>query len=407
MPSALSIVFGNPRLRVSAIGIFFFGFTGAATSPYYSLIGIHELGLSNRAFAAVSFCAAVVNVAASVATGILADRLGRFRLPMLVVCLAGMTGYLLVYLVPTVAAFTLASLLLIPVFGALNSLLFAYAKANSGALGARDMIAVNSTIRAVVSASWVLVPGLVGYGLAGRSSMLPAFLLAGLACGVCLLLFARLVREEPGERVERREPSYAFLASLRHLGAVEVWPHVLAIALITSMLHVNGAVLPLIVTGQAGGRPADVGTIVGIVALLEMVFIVLWGWIEARTSAVLAVAASAAVYGLYLVLLGFSRDTTAVYLLTLVSGFGAAGIIAIPITYLQNLIARRAGLGSSLLAVNVFLSGGLSALLFSLGTSVSGYAGTAVLGAFAGLAGAALLVALRLTRRQTSGGAGV
>ena len=104
----------------------------------------------------------------------------------------------------------------------------------------------------------------------------------------------------------------------------------------------------------------------------------------------LAVAASAAVYGLYLVLLGFSRDTTAVYLLTLVSGFGAAGIIAIPITYLQNQIARRAGLGSSLLAVNVFLSGGLSALLFSLGTSVSGYAGTAVLGALAGLAGAAL-----------------
>ena len=257
------------------------------------------------------------------------------------------------------------------------------------------MVAVNSVIRAVVSASWVLVPGVVGYALAGRSSMLPAFLLAGLACGTCFLLFAILMEEEAGERVERREPSYAFLASLRHLGSIEVWPHVVAIALITSMLHVNGAVLPLIVTGQAGGSPADVGVVVGVVALLEVVFIVGWGWIEVRTSSVLAIAASAAFYGLYLVLLGFARDTTSVYLLTTVSGFGAAGIIAIPITYLQNLISRRAGLGSSLIAVNVFLSGGISALLFSLGTSVSNYAGTSMLGAAAGLSGVLLLILLR------------
>lgn len=400
MRSALSLVLGNPRLRVSAIGIFFFGFTGAATSPYYSLIGIHELGLSNGAFAVISFCAAVVNVAASVGAGILADRLGRFRLPILAICLAGMAGYLLVYLVPTVSVFTLASLVLIPVFGALNSMIFAYVRAGSEALPPRDMIAVNSTIRATVSASWVLVPGMVGYALAGRSSMLPAFLLAGLACGVCFLLFALLVRETTGERVERHEPSYAFLASLKQLGSKDVWPHVLAIALITSMLHVNGAVLPLIVTGQAGGSPADVGAVVGIVAALEVVFIILWGWIEARSSSVTAASISAAIYGLYLILLGLSHDRTSVYLLTSISGLGAAGIIAIPITYLQSLIARRAGLGSSLIAVNVFLSGGLSAILFSVGTALSGYAGTSILGAATGLAGAGLLLLLRRRTRD-------
>lgn len=395
MRSALSIVYGNRPLRVSAIGIFFFGFTGAATSPYYSLIGIHELGLSNVAFAAIGFCAALVNVSASVAAGILADRLGRFRLPILAVCLSGMIGYLLVYLFPTVTVFTVASLVLIPIFGALNSLIFAYVRASSQALPPRDLVAVNSTIRATISASWVLVPGIVGYALAGRSSMLPAFLLAGLACGVCFLLFSKLIDERAGERLERPEPSYTFLASLRNIGSIEVWPHVVAIALITSMLHVNGAVLPLIVTGQAGGRPADIGTIVGIVALLEMVFIVGWGWIEVRSSPVVAIAASAGFYCLYLVLLGFVRDTTSVYLLTSLSGLGAAGIISIPITYLQNLIARRAGLGSSLIAVNIFLSGGLSALLFSLGTSISGYAGTSMLGAVAGLLGVLLLVLLR------------
>lgn len=395
MRSAFSIVYGDPRLRVSAVGIFFFGFTGAATSPYYSLIGIHELGLSNVAFAAIVFCAAIVNVTASVTAGILADRLGRFRPPMLAICLSGMVGYLLVYLFPNAAVFTLASLILIPIFGALNSLIFAYVRASSEALAPRDMIAVNSAIRAVISASWVLIPGLVGYALAGSSSMLPAFLLAGLACGVCFLLFAKLVGRETGDRSARQEASYTFLASLKHLASSEVWPHLVAISLITSMLHVNAAVLPLIVTGQAGGHPADVGTVVGIVALLEMVFIVVWSWIELRTSSVRAIAASATVYSLYLLLLGLVRDTASVYLLTLVSGFGAAGIISIPITYLQNLIARRAGLGSSLIAVNIFLSGGLSAIMFSVGTSIGGYAGTSMFGAVAGLLGILVLGLLR------------
>jgi membrane associated rhomboid family serine protease len=89
--------------------------------------------------------------------------------------------------------------------------------------------------------------------------------------------------------------------------------------------------------------------------------------------------------------LGLAKDPMTVYLLTPLSGLGAAGIISLPITYLQNLIARRAGLGSSLIAVNIFLGGGLSSLLFSVGTAVSDYSHTAMLGAFAGLCGVALL----------------
>ena len=62
-----------------------------------------------------------------------------------------------------------------------------------------------------------------------------------------------------------------------------------------------------------------------------------------------------------------------------------------PISYLQNLISDRAGLGSSLIAVNVFVSGGLSSLLFGLGTGISNYSGTALIGALAGACGVGLL----------------
>lgn len=48
----------------------------------------------------------------------------------------------------------------------------------------------------------------------------------------------------------------------------------LGVALISQMLHINSTVLPLIVTGSAQGRAEDVGFLVGLVAVLEVVFMV-------------------------------------------------------------------------------------------------------------------------------------
>lgn len=393
MLSTLTLVYRHPPVRVSALAIFFFGFSGAATSPYMSLVGINELGLSNAVYSALMFVAAVVNVSASVTSGIIADRLGHFRSPMILAALFGIIGFGMVYAVPAQWSFVVAALVFIPIFNSVNSLIFANIRAVSSGMPVRELIAVNSAIRAVLSASWVLVPGLVGALLAGAPSMLPAYLIAAFACFVCLLLFVFGIRKQGAAGTDGRQ-HYPFLASVRLIGSRHVLPRLLGIALITSMLHVNGAVLPLVTTGKAGGTPADVGVIVGIVAFLEIIFIIFWGWVEARTSTVIAMSAGALVYCAYLVLLGLADSPRDVYVLSLISGIGAAGIIAIPITYLQNLIADRAGLGSSLIAVNIFLSGGLSSLLFALGTAISDYSGTSILGAVAGLCGVVLVLAL-------------
>lgn len=392
MLSTLLTVYRNPPIRVSAIAIFFFGFSGAATSPYLSIIGITELGLSDALYSALILASAVINVSASVLIGIFSDRLGSYRAPMLFACLFGIVGYGLTYAVPTAGIFVASTLLLIPVFGALNSLIFANVRASSKGMAVRDLIAVNSAVRATISLSWVLVPGLVGFFLASRTSMLPAFLLASLAACVCFLLFFFFLPKTDVPPENRA--NYAFLASLKEIGSRPVLVRVFAIALISAMLHVNSAVLPLVVTGDAGGTVADVGVVVGIVALLEIVFILFWGWFERRSTPVITLAWGGGIYAVYLLLLGFAQTPAHVYALTLVSGLGAAAIISVPITYLQDLIAERAGLGSSLIAVNIFLSGGLSSLLFALGTGISDYSGTAILGALAGLSGTLLVLAL-------------
>ncbi|MDX0429857.1 MFS transporter [Sinorhizobium medicae] len=401
MPSSLLIAMRNPVIRTSMFAIVLFGFSGAATSPYQSVVGITELGLSDGLYSALIFAAALVNVALSVTIGIVADRVGNYRTLMLAVILCGVAGYGAVYLLPTKLSFVLAALILLPAYGALNPLLFAYVRTAAKDMGGRHAAAVNSAIRAAISLSWVLVPGLVGLVLSAHGSMLPAYLLASLGCLANFVLVLR--RLPPKAAVDQAlGKRLSFLASFGEILSLRVVLRLLAIALISSTLHVNAAVLPLIVTGAVGGDVGDIGIIVGIVALLEVIFILVWGRIQDSLSHINALALGTAIYVVNMALLGLSAERWHIYALTLVSAFGAAALISIPITYLQELIADRPGLGSSLISVNIFLGGGLGAALFALGTRISDYSGTALLSSLAGVAGLSLLLFLDGGRGKAS-----
>ncbi|MBM7046639.1 MFS transporter [Rhizobium lusitanum] len=392
-------VFRDPTIRVSMLAIFAFGFAGAATSPYQSVVGIRELGLSNGLYSVLIFSAAAVNVTVSILLGNLADRLGEYRTMMLTVAIFGILGYGAVYVVPAQATFILSALLFLPVYGSLNSLLFANVRVATKGMERNDVATVNSGVRAMISLSWVLVPGIIGALLANSRTMLPAYLFAGLACAVCFgLIAAFLPRQNGTDKAATRHLSY--LAALGEVISPPVLVRVIAVALITSTLHVNDTILPLIVTGAAHGSVTDIGVLVGIVAFLEVISIVVWGRAQRIMSHVTALAIGAVIYVVYLLLLGLASAPWHVYALTLISGIGAAALISIPITYLQDLIAERPGLGSALISVNIFLSAGLSALLFALGTGMSSYSGTAVIGAVAGVVGLAMLLFFDGARRR-------
>lgn len=384
-------VFSEPTVRATMLAIFAFGFSGAATSPYQSVVGIRELGLGNGAYSALMLVASLVNVAASILLGNLADRIGTYRNMMLGVSIMGFLGFALVYAFPAQQSFVISQLLLLPIHGSLNALLFANVRRTTSHMASDDIATVNSGVRAMISVAWILVPGVTGLLLAGSPSMLPAYLYAALGCLACLtIVLAFLPRGGDAAFTSTRKLSH--LAALGEVLLPRVFVRLLAIALICSMLHMTGTLLPLIMTTTAQGSVADIGFIVGIVALLEVIFIFVWARLQRRLGAVRALAVGSAIYVLNFLLLSLVSAPWQVYALTLVSGFGAAAIITIPITYLQDLIAERPGLGSSLISVNIFVSSGLSALLFAAGTSLLSYPGTAVLSAVAGLAGLSLLL---------------
>lgn len=169
---------------------------------------------------------------------------------------------------------------------------------------------------------------------------------------------------------------------------------ILGVALISQVLHVNSAVLPLITLGQAGGTAEDVGFVVGMVAGLEVVFMFLWTWSLKRLHLTTALAISTLIYMGYCLGIAFASEPWHVYAASILAGVGAAGIISIPIFYLLDLISDRPGLSASLIAVNMFLGGAIGAGIFALGTSLQGYPAAAIVSGMAGILGAGLLIYL-------------
>ncbi len=395
----LSILRDHKVVRASAAAIFLYGFAGGASAPYQAVIGIRELGLSDNTYAAVALVSSLANVMLAILSGFLSDRFQSYRTPLLVVSVFGVVGYGAVWLNPTPLTFIVATVAPLALFHATNSMLFGNVRAHTETFDPDEANIANSLMRMMVSLAWVIVPGIVGLILATQESMILSYLFAAIAAGGCFLmiLFGIQPDKPPLQAgvVVTRPPAMLELAKILAPGTIM---RIMGIALITQVLSVNGAVLPLIVTGRANGVSADIGLIVGLVALLEVVFIFFWAWVVRKIKMTTALMVTAALYCVYLVLLSWTTAPWQVYAVSIIAGFAAAGVISLPISYLLDLIKGRPGLSASLIAVNMFLGAALGAMFFALGTTLGGYGTASILGGIGGIVGAGILSYLERDR---------
>lgn len=388
-------------VRASAAAIFLYGFAGAATSPYQSMIAIRELGMSDGAYAAVALFAALANVVMAIGVGMISDRFQSYRRPLIFVSCFGVLGYGMVWAVPTVTTFAIATLGPLALFHAMNSMLFGNVRAHAARFDEDEARIANALMRIMISLSWVVMPGAVGLLLSGQSSMIAAYLIASLVAGGIFLTVTFWLEHDvkPDKAISDPVPEAAAppprapaLQDLRLIMAPGLLARVLGVALISQMLHINGAVLPLIVTGRAQGLPEDVGFLVGLVAVLEVIFMVFWARATRTLAITHALMICSALYLAYLSAIAMASAPWHVYLASGLAGFAAAGMISLPISYLLDLIRDRPGLSASLIAVNMCAGGGISAVVFAIGTMFGGYGLAAVLSGIAGCGGAALLI---------------
>ncbi len=393
MPSSFSSIIRDSRIRIPTVTLVALAFTYASTVPYQSIIGISELGMSDGAYSALVFFAAIVNVSISLTLGIWSDRLTERRPLVLALSIAGMIGFGSIALIHSPAVFIFSVLLLVPMSNSTYSLLFASVRARTNQLVRGEAVAITSTVRALYSGSWAVAPGLVGLALVTSPSMTPAYGVAAVASLICFCLYFFFA---PGNGPVRETiPNQpGFFASLKRVFAPDVFIRVFVMSLLLGLQRLSGMVSPLIVVHKIGGSVVDVGFLSGLTAFLEMPFMMMWGLVQRRFRTVHVLAFGSVLYCLYLVLLGFATAPWQLYALLGLNACGAAAILSLPITYLQDLIADRPGLGSSLISLNTFIGIGVAAGLFALGTAVTDYSGTAFVGAATGIATIVILLYL-------------
>lgn len=159
--SSSDLVRQYPIVRASTIAILFYGFAGAATTPYQPLVGIRVIGLSDFTYSIVAFCAVIANLAASIAIGLVSDRFGRYRAPMLFVTALGVLGFGVVWLFPSLWVFALATIGPIALFNVVSTLLFANIRNHSNGMTPLELGDSITIVRMAISIAWILVPGLV------------------------------------------------------------------------------------------------------------------------------------------------------------------------------------------------------------------------------------------------------
>lgn len=399
MPSSFSSIIRDSRIRIPTVTLVALAFTYASTVPYQSIIGISELGMSDGAYSALVFFAAVVNVAISLTLGIWSDRLTERRPLVLALSIAGIIGFGSIALIHSPAIFIFSVLFLVPMSNSTYSLLFASVRARTNQLARSEAVAITSTVRALYSGSWAVAPGLVGLALVTSPSMTPAYGVAAVASLICFCLYFFFA---PGNGPVRETiPNQpGFFASLKRVFAPDVFIRVFVMSLLLGLQRLNGMVSPLIVVHSIGGSVVDVGFLSGLTAFLEMPFMMMWGLVQRRFHTVHVLASGTVLYCLYLVLLGFATAPWQLYALLGLNACGAAAILSLPITYLQDLIADRPGLGSSLISLNTFIGIGVAAGVFALGTAVTDYSGTAFVGAAVGIVAIVILLYLESGSRM-------
>ncbi|NKX16913.1 MFS transporter [Ochrobactrum pseudogrignonense] len=99
-----------------------FGFAGRP-QRHISRLSASASSASDFTYSVVAFCAVVANLAASIAIGLVSDRIGRYRAPMVIVTALGIAGFGLIWLFPSPWVFALATIGPIALFNVISTLL--------------------------------------------------------------------------------------------------------------------------------------------------------------------------------------------------------------------------------------------------------------------------------------------
>jgi MFS transporter, SET family, sugar efflux transporter len=378
--------------------LFLSGVAFSATTPYRAIVGVETLGLTNSQFALVMTLSAIGAAAIAVLLGYLSDRIRDRRILVMICAAVGALGFATVYVWQTALGYVLAFCLLIPFGNALFSQSFSYSRRYFDVVSPSRAQFMVSILRSLFTAAWVLVPPIAGW-LAAATSAFSVFLLAA-AAHVLSTMLVGLLLATPAAFVPQpdRTGGEGEVAPVRLApGQLVGLGGILAVR-VAIVLHLTA--LPLIVVNDLGGTLADVGLVASVGALLEVPFMIGWGYAAMKMSKESILTITSLLFGLYLGLFMVIGSVTGALLLQGLNGIATAALLSITISYAQDLIKGRVGLSTSIMDVVQVASVLGASVVFALTAREGHYVQVFIVGAGLSIVGAALIAGSKWVRRR-------
>jgi hypothetical protein len=389
--SAIRLCLIDPALRAAGLIMVLQGAIVCSFGPYFSTLAVNAYGFGDRGFAVLLALSTVVSVSASVAGGIRADQTANRRQVTLAAVASLAAGMGLMTVVPGPWVFALLAAVLLPLGSVTFGQVFALARlaATRHPEEARD--GIMAVIRALFALPFVLVLPLWAVAFGQGAPVTLVFPVGLVMAGGMLFVVLRQWPRDGATGWEDRRSGLSFRAALAEMGRPSIALRVLALGAVNGAATVYMAILALVMVADVGRGTADVALYAGLVAGLEVPFMLMLPALTRGIPRTVPIFWGAALYAVHVALLPVLAGSSWVWLLVLPAAVGGAVTLTVPIAYLQDLMADRPGAGASLMAVQRLAGDVIAALCFAVGTALAGYGLVAALGVAVSLFGAAAL----------------
>ncbi|MBN8632837.1 MAG: hypothetical protein J0L76_18545 [Rhodobacterales bacterium] len=389
--SAITLCLRDPALRTAGLVIALQGAVVCSFGPYFSTLAVNTFGFGDNGYAILLALSSLVSVSASVIGGIRADQTANRRQVTLAAVVSLLLGTLLLTVIPGPLVFALSAALLIPVSSIIFGQVFALARLAASRYPEAQRDGIMAVIRALFAAPFVVVLPLWSLAFAAGAEITMIYPVGLVLSAAMLVVVLRLWPADGTTLWEDHPSGLSFRTALAEMGRPRIAARVLALGAVFSASTVSMAIISLIMIPEVGRGTKDVALYVGLVAGLEVPFMLLLPSFTRGMQRTRLILAGTGLYALHVALLPVLAVSPFVWLLVLPAAIGGAVTLTVPIAYLQDLMADRPGAGASLMAVQRLAGDAIAAACFAIGTTLAGYGTVALLGVAASLLGAAAL----------------
>lgn len=390
---SLSLILRDADLRLAAGLMVLQGAFICSLGPYLSVLAVRQFGLGDRGFATMLVVSTLVSVTAALASGIRADQTANRRRIALWAAGLLVAGSALMSLAPGRVSFVLAHALILPM-SSLFGQLFAQARLAASTHDPATRDGIMTTIRALFALPFVLVLPL--WSLAFQAGLpLLAIYPATLVLALVMLALVARFWPHPTARADawRDRPSGLSLGqALAELANRGLVLRILALGAVSAGGTAYWAIMGLALTHSDGSGPGRAALYAGLVAGLEVPFMLALPWVLPRFARTHLILIGTAIYAVQLLGIPVLADSPALWLCLVPGAMGGAITLTLPIAYLQDALGHRPGTGAALMALMKVAGDVLAAATFALGTALSGYLLAGGLAAMVTLAGALVLL---------------